>query len=52
MYTYQNLDTASQSMFTEEKWFLKNQFFADIEQLELSAIDVGLNVSSSAPSQT
>ena len=28
-YTYENLDTETQALFTEEEWFAKNQWFAD-----------------------
>ncbi len=28
-YTYENLDSETQSLFTEEEWFAKNQWFAD-----------------------
>ncbi len=41
-YTYEHLDSETQSMFTEEEWFEKNQWFADngsvvyhIESVEL-----------------
>ena len=28
-YTYENLDSETQALFTEEEWFAKNQWFAD-----------------------
>jgi hypothetical protein len=49
VYTYDNLDSQTKSMFTEEEWHLKNQFFADAEGLELAAMDVGVNGSPSDP---
>ena len=42
-YTYSNLDSQTRALFSEEEWYLKNQFFADTEGLELSAMDVTLN---------
>jgi hypothetical protein len=46
-YTYQNLDSQTQSMFTEGEWYLKNQWFADTEGLELATMDVTVNSSPS-----
>ena len=46
-YTYQNLDSQTRAMFDEEEWYLKNQWFADIEGLELAAMDVTVNGSPS-----
>jgi hypothetical protein len=48
-YTYENLDSQTRSMFTEEEWYLKNQWFADNEGLELSSMDVVVNGSPSDP---
>ncbi|MCA1716879.1 MAG: DUF4352 domain-containing protein [Actinobacteria bacterium] len=48
-YTYDNLDSQTRSMFTEEEWYLKNQWFADNEGLELSTIDAVVNGSPSDP---
>jgi hypothetical protein len=48
-YTYENLDSQTQALFTEDEWYLKNQFFADTEGLELSSIDVTVNGSPSDP---
>ncbi len=48
-YTYENLDSRTRALFTEEEWYLKNQFFADTEGLELSSIDVSVNGSASDP---
>ena len=42
-YTYENLDSQTRSMFTEEEWYLKNQWFAESEGLELSSMDVVVN---------
>jgi len=39
-YTYDNLDSQTQAMFTEEEWYLKNQWFADHEGLELASMEV------------
>ena len=39
-YTCDNLDSESKSLFTEEEWFKKNQYFADTEDLELDSMDV------------
>lgn len=39
-YTYENLDSETREMFTEEEWYEKNQWFADHENLELEAIEV------------
>jgi hypothetical protein len=46
-YTYQNLDSQTRAMFNEEEWYLKNQWFADIEGLELATMDVTVNGSPS-----
>jgi hypothetical protein len=49
-YTYQNLDSQTRAMFDEEEeWYLKNQWFADIEGLELAAMDVAVNGSPTDP---
>jgi hypothetical protein len=47
-YTYDNLDSQTRSMFTEE-WYLKNQWFAESEGLELASVDVVVNGSPSDP---
>jgi hypothetical protein len=39
-YTYDNLDSQTQVMFTKEEWYLKNQWFADHEGLELASMEV------------
>ena len=36
-YTYEELDSQAKSMFTREEWHLKNQWFADNEDLELAS---------------
>jgi hypothetical protein len=48
-YTYQNLDSQTRAMFTEEEWYLKNQWFADTNGLELATMDVAVNGSASDP---
>jgi hypothetical protein len=48
-YTYDNLDSQTQSMFTEEEWYAKNQWFADNEGLELATMNVVVNGSTSEP---
>jgi hypothetical protein len=40
-YTYDHLDSETRAMFTEEEWYLKNQWFADQENLQLASMDVG-----------
>lgn len=46
-YTYANLDASTRALYPEDEWYLKNQFFADTEGLELATIDVGVEGSSS-----
>lgn len=48
-YTYDNLDSETRAMFDEEEWYLKNQWFADNEGLELATMDVAINGSVSDP---
>jgi hypothetical protein len=48
-YTYHNLDSQTRAMFDEEEWYLKNQWFADTEGLELATMDVAINGSASDP---
>jgi len=48
-YTYQNLDSQTKAMFDEEEWYLKNQWFADTEGLELATMDVAVDGSPSDP---
>jgi Domain of unknown function (DUF4352) len=48
-YTYDNLDSQTQSMFAEEEWYAKNQWFADNEGLELATMDVVVNGAPSDP---
>ena len=45
-YTYENLDSESQALFTEEEWYQKNQWYADDERLELASMDVAVTVDS------
>jgi hypothetical protein len=42
-----NLDSQTRSIFTEEEWSQKNQWFADNEGLELSTINVVVNSATS-----
>jgi len=48
-YTYANLDASTQALYAEDEWYLKNQFFADTEALELATIDVIVEGSPSDP---
>jgi len=48
-YTYENLDSQTKAMFTEEEWDLKNQWFADNGELDLATMEVQVNDSPSDP---
>ena len=48
-YTYDNLDSQTRSMFTEQEWYAKNKWYADNEGLKLSTIDVVVNGPTSEP---
>lgn len=48
-YTYANLDAATRALYPEDEWYLKNQYFADTEGLELATIDVVVENSTSDP---
>ncbi len=48
-YTYANLDAATRALYTEDEWYLKNQFFADTENLNLATMDVIVEGSTSDP---
>src|SRR5215203_3060928 len=48
-YTYDNLDSQTQTLFTEEEWYAKNQWFADNDRLELATMNVVVNGSPSDP---
>ncbi len=48
-YTYANLDAATRALYTEDEWYLKNQYFADTEGLELATMDVIVEGSTSHP---
>ncbi|HKH11753.1 MAG TPA: DUF4352 domain-containing protein [Rubrobacter sp.] len=48
-YTYANLDAATRALYPEDEWYLKNQYFADTEGLDLAAIDVIVEASTSDP---
>ncbi len=39
-YTYANLDASTRALYPEDEWYLKNQYFADTEDLRLATIDV------------
>jgi len=42
-YTYENLDSQTKAMFTEEEWGLKNQWFADNGSVIYHVLAVNLN---------
>ena len=48
-YTYANLDSATRALYFEDEWYLKNQYFADTEGLELATIEVVVENSTSDP---
>jgi hypothetical protein len=48
-YTYDSLDSQTKALFTDEEWYQKNEWFAANEGLELSAINVVVNGSTSDP---
>ena len=48
-YTYANLDAATRALYAEDEWYLKNQYFADTEGLELATMDVTVEGSTSQP---
>ena len=48
-YTYDNLDSQTRSMFTEQEWYAKNKWYADNEGLKLSTIDVVVDGPTSEP---
>ncbi len=48
-YTYANLDAATRALYTEDEWYLKNQYYADTEGLELATMDVIVEGSTSDP---
>ncbi len=48
-YTYANLDASTRALYAENEWYLKNQFFADTENLELATMDVIVEGSASDP---
>ncbi len=41
-YTYENLDSQTQSLFTREEWFQKNQWFADSGEVIYHVESVGM----------
>ena len=48
-YTYANLDAATRTLYPEDEWYLKNQYFADTEGLELATIDVVVETPTTDP---
>ena len=46
-YSYNNLDSESKALFTEEEWSEKNQFFADAEGLELDSMEIDVTMDGS-----
>ena len=48
-YTYANLDASTRALYAEDEWYLKNQFFADTEGLELATMDVVVEGSAADP---
>jgi hypothetical protein len=48
-YTYANLDSATRALYPEDEWYLKNQYFAESEGLELATIEVVVENSTSDP---
>jgi hypothetical protein len=48
-YTYANLDASTRALYAEDEWYLKNQYFADTEGLELATMDVVVEGSTSDP---
>jgi len=48
-YTYANLDAATRALYPEDEWYLKNQYFADTEGLELATIDVVVETPTTDP---
>jgi Domain of unknown function (DUF4352)/zinc-ribbon domain len=48
-YTYDNLDSQTRSMFTEQEWYAKNKWYAENEGLELSTINVVVDGPTSEP---
>jgi hypothetical protein len=48
-YTYENLDSQTKAMFTDEEWGLKNQWIADNGELDLATMKVQVNDSPSDP---
>jgi endonuclease YncB( thermonuclease family) len=48
-YTYNNLDSETQSHYTEEEWFAKNQWFADNGSVGFDILSVNLDNSAPEP---
>ena len=48
-YTYENLDSETQNMFTEEEWKNKNQCLADINSVTYQILSVGVESASREP---
>jgi hypothetical protein len=43
-YTYSHLDSQTRAMFTEEEWYMKNQWFADTYPARLTDLDLEVNM--------
>ncbi len=48
-YTYEYLDSETRSMFTEEEWRQKNQYFADLDETIYHVVSVNLDETSEEP---
>lgn len=48
-YTYEYLDSETKSMFTEEEWYQKNQYFTDLDDTTYHVLSVELAESSEEP---
>jgi hypothetical protein len=48
-FTYNNLDSETRSLYTEDEWFAKNQWFADTGSVTFDVLSVDLDTSSPEP---
>ena len=48
-YTYENLDSETRALFTEEEWFRRNQFFADNFPAELKSLRTSVEINAAEP---
>jgi hypothetical protein len=48
-FTYNNLDSQTRSLYTEDEWFAKNQWFADNGSVTFDILSVDLDSSSPEP---